>query len=506
MLKKNFVNLLRTLLVLALGFVLCGCTFTLPAVQEPKADPTPLPADDITSSIELTWYLVGNRTQPDLPMVLDKVNAILKEKINATLSLYVFAAGDEYDMKANTALAAGETIDIVFTANWNANYNLNAASGYFTELNGYLDKYPAIREILGDSFLNASAINGKNYAIPANKEKAHHWGYLLRKDLVTKYNMDITQITSIEAIEPFLQIIWENEREITPLAVAAMDSPFQILDWDRISDDDIPGALYPDNGSTRIINHFLAPESIDLYYLMRSWYIKGYVHQDADTMTNQLELMRSGKYFAAPHSLKPGKDAEISANTGFDWVQVDITQPVMSNREATGAMLAIPVKSANPERAFRFIELLYTDKELINLLKFGIEDVHYQKVGVNTIRLIDPAHSGYNPGYTWCFGDQFKDYLMDNEDPLKWDKFILYNNSGLVLNSLGFVFDKTNVEAQASACKNVVQAYYRQLFTGSADVETTIRQFEKELKAAGVGDLIAEMQKQYDNWLASKAP
>ncbi len=505
MLKKKLFIPVRILVILAIGLALCGCSLTLPALTEASANPTPLPADDTTSAVELTWYLVGNRTQADLPVVLEKANALLMEKLNVTLKLFVFTAGDEYDMKTNTALAAGEPIDIVFTANWNANYNINATSGYFTELNGYLNKYPTIRNILGDSFLNASAINGKNYAIPTNKEKVHHWGYLLRKDLVTKYNMDVTQITSIENIEPFLKTIWENERQITPLAVAAMDAPFQILDWDRISDDDVPGALYPDNGSTRIINHFLAPESIEVYRLMRSWYNKGYIHQDAEAMQNQLDQMRSGRFFAASQSLKPGKDAEISANTGFEWVQVDITQPVMSNREATGAMLAIPVKSANPERAFRFIELLYTDKELINLLKFGIQDVHYHKVAENMIQLTDAAHSRYNPGYTWCFGDQFKDYVMDNEDPLKWDRFIIYNSKGLALDSLGFVFDKTNVEAQTSACKNVVQAYYRQLFTGSADVDTTIRQFEKELKAAGVGDLIAEMQKQYDAWLADKA-
>ncbi len=493
------------LLVLMLGFFLCGCTLNLPSVNEVKAQPTPLPVDNAKQGMELTWYMVGNHTQLDLPAVMQQVNTIVKEKLNITLKLNVFAAGDEYDMKTNTALAAGEPIDIVFTANWNANYNINASSGYFTELNGYLDKYPAIRNILGEEFLNASAINGKNYAVPTNKEKVHHWGYLLRKDLVTKYNMDLSKITSTESLEPFLQTIWENERQITPLAIATMDAPFQVLDWDRISDDDVPGALYPDNGSSRIINHFLAPESIDLYHLMRSWYNKGYIHQDADTMQSQLEQMRSGKFFAASQSLKPGKDAEISANTGYEWVQVDITRPMMSNREATGAMLAIPVKSENPERAFRFIELLYTDRELSNLLKFGIEDVHYNKVSENIIQLTDRAYTGYNPGYTWCFGDQFKDYILDTEDPLKWDRFLIYNNRGLVLDSLGFVFDKTNVEAQASACKNVVQAYYRQLFTGSADVEKTVRQFEKELKAAGVGDLIDEMQKQYDAWLAAKA-
>ena len=504
MLKKKKAVGLRILFILMLALVLCGCTL-MPAT-ETGVIPTPTLLNDAQAdSVELVWYMAGNTPQPDLPVVLEKVNTILQEKINATLKLYVFPAGDDYDQKANTALAAGEPIDIVFTSNWIANYNINAASGYFTELNGYLEKYPAIRSILGDRYLDGSAINGKNYAVPANKEKAHSWGYLLRKDLVAKYGMDISTITSIESIEPFLKIIWENERQITPLCIAAMDSPFQILDWDHISDDDVPGALYPDNGSTKIVNQFLAPESIALYHLLQSWYSKGYIHQDADQMLNQLDAMKSGRYFAASQSLKPGKDAEISAYTGYDWVQVNITQPVMSNREATGALLAIPTGSQNPERAFRFIELLYTDKELINLLKFGIEDVHYKKVAENRIELIDPLRSRYNPGYTWAFGDQFKDYIMKNEDPLKWDQFLLYNNRSITLNSLGFVFDKTNVESQASACRNVVQAYYRQLFAGTAEVEPTIRQFEKELRAAGVNDLLAEMQKQYDQWLAEKA-
>ena len=283
-----------------------------------------------------------------------------------------------------------------------------------------------------------------------------------------------------------------------------MDAPFQLLDWDRISDDDVPGALYPDNRNNTIINNFLAPESIKYYNTMRDWFNKGYIHQDAATMQNQIELMKSGKYFAASQSLKPGKDAEINASTGIEWVQIDVTKPVMSNRETTGALLAIPAASKNPEKAFRFIELLYTDKYVKNLLDYGIENVHYKKISDNVIELIDPANSGYNPGHGWKYGDQFKNYLMSNEDPQKWEKFLAFNDQGLVLNSLGFVFDKTNVETQISACKNVVQAYYKQLFTGSVEVEPTVKQFEAELKAAGVDELIAEMQRQYDEWLKTK--
>ena len=103
----------------------------------------------------------------------------------------------------------------------------------------------------------------ENYAVPTNKEKVHNWGYLLKKDLVDKYDMDVSKITSIESLEPFLKIIKDNEPEITPVCIATMDAPFQLLDWDRISDDDVPGALYPDNRDSTIINHFLAQKALN---------------------------------------------------------------------------------------------------------------------------------------------------------------------------------------------------------------------------------------------------
>jgi len=167
-------------------------------------------------------------------------------------------------------------------------------------------------------------------------------------------------------------------------------------------------------------------------------------------------------------------------------------------------MLAIPKNSKNPDRAFKFIEMLYTDKTLRNMFSFGIEGIHYTKVSDNVIKMTDSK--GYtSAGNGWRFGDQFKDYLMDNEDPNKWENFKKFNDSAVPLNSLGFTFKKDAVEAEVAACKSVVQNYYKQLFAGSVkDVDAEVAKFEKELKAAGVDKVIKEMQKQYDEFLASK--
>lgn len=453
-------------------------------------------------TVELTMTLVGNKQETDTDLVMQKINEYMADKLNIKLNLQVYGWGDPYDQKVNTALAAGEAFDICFTANWAANYYKNAAAGYFKPLNDYLKKYPAITEICGQEFLNGSAIDGIHYAVPTNKEKVHNWGYLLMKSIVDEYKIDISSIKKMEDLEPWFEKIKNEKPDITPLLIVGGDSPFQFLDWDRISDDSTPGALYPDNRDNTIINHFLAPESIDMYKKLRDYYQKGWIHPDAATMENTSEQMKTGKFFAAESSLKPGKDAEMTGSTGVEWVQVDITRPVMSNRETTGALLAIPAASKNPERAFLFIEALYTDAKLRNMLNFGIEGVHYKVNADGRITQTQEGIDRFNLGPGWRYGDQFKDLLLDNEDLDKWEKFKKFNDEGLVLNSLGFVFNEEPVSTESSACKTVVGTYSRQLQCGAVDVDPIIAKFEKELKDSGVDKLIAEMQSQYDAWRA----
>lgn len=502
---------LALVLVFALTITLTGCgtqktaeTPTTEAAATPEstaaAEPvSAVPAEQVT----ITWTLVGNKQETDTQLVMDKVNEYLKDKINIKLDLQVYGWGDPYNQKVNTMLSSGEPFDVAFTANWAANYYTNAAAGYFLALNDYLAKYPAVTEILGKDFLNGSAVGGKNYAVPTNKEKVHNWGYVLKKELVDKYAIDITTIKKMEDMEPWFEKIKTSEPGITPLLIVGGDSPRQFLDWDRISDDDVPGALYPDNRDNTIVNNYAAPETIAMWKKLRDYYQKGYIAKDAATMENTAEQMKTGKYFAVEQSLKPGKDAEVSSSTGVPWVQVDITKPVMSNRETTGALLAIPAASKNPERAYQFIEMLYTDKVLRNMINFGIEGTHYTVEADGRIKQTQDGIDKWNLGSGWRYGDQFKDLLMNNEDPQKWDKFLAYNNAGIVEKSLGFVFDKIPVDTQVSACKTVVGTYYKQLDCGSVDVDSTVKKMNDELKASGVDAVIAEMQKQYDAWRAA---
>jgi putative aldouronate transport system substrate-binding protein len=496
-------RILVSVLCLALLLTGCGKTVTPSASDSatPKASDSATPQESSENkpleNVKITFYCVGD--SQDMTHIEEAVNEYLKDTLNITLEYECFGWGDTYTPKINPMLAAGEPIDIVFTSNWAANYRVNAVNGYFRELNDFLAKYPAIESVTGKDFLNATQINGKNYALPCNKEQAHNWGFLLKKDLVQEFGIDLKSIKSLEDLEPYFDKVLAEKPGITPLLAVQMDSPWHLLDWNTFSDDDVPGALYNDNRDTKVINQFLAPESIAQYKQMRDYFKKKYIHPDAATQDNFSAEMSTGKYFAFVAPMKPGKAVEMSAQTGIEWEEVFITPIVMSNREADGAMLAIPIGSKNPERAFQFIELLYTDAKLKNLMNYGVENRDYKFIGENRIEII--PNSGYASSGGWRFGDNFKDYLMAGEAENKAELWREYNKAGLPLINLGFVFDATNVANEVAACKDVVQTYYKQLFTGSVDPDPVVKEMEAAFKTAGADLVIAEMQKQFDEWL-----
>ena len=522
----NLRKLLCLMVVLALAFtfVLTGCqkeTTDVPgddAVEQPSGDDAAedpaeqgeesaynWTADDIAEPVELTWYVIGATEQEDQDMVEEEINAYLADKINATVDI-VFMDYDPYQDTVGTLLAGGEKIDVCFTSGWARTpaYRQFAADGMFVPLNDYLAEGGILygtREIIGDSFMNATQINGTNYAIPCNKEQAHNWGFLFRKDIVEELSLDVDSVDSLEALEPILAAVHEAHPEMIPLVTATGENCYRLLDWNTFSSDDIPGALYPDNRDNTVINQFAMPETEALYKTMQSYYDAGYIRSDADTYSDWQNDLESGQGFCISQSMKPGKDVEYSQGSAYDWIQVDVTPAVMSNREADGSMMAIPVNSENPDRAAMLLEIANTDKYFNNMLNFGVEGTHFTKVSDNVIELSE-ENAGWRPNITWVFPNQFMNYTMSSEDPDKFVNFTAYNQSAIPLNNLGFVFNSADVTNEISALQAVSLVYTPQLNAGTGDVDTLLPEFLEELDAAGADTVIAAMQEQYDAWLA----
>lgn len=300
-------------------------------------------------------------------------------------------------------------------------------------------------------------------------------------------------------MEPFFKQIKEGEGgNMYAFEALTGESPFRMLDFDRIGGDNYPGVVY-NNDASKVFNEFEAPETQKFFELMHHFYTQGYVRSDAATITDYTVDQKAAKMFAATRSLKPGKDAEESNTFGHQYAQIALTEPVISNRETMGSMQAVSVTSENPERALMLLELFNTDPEFNNIINFGVEGTHYVKNADGSISE-GPDRAKYPLSIGWALGNQFINYLWDSEDPDKWGKFEEFNASAIPTKTLGFVFDASNVQSQIANCNNVWKEYVPFLETGSVDPAEVLPEAIEAFKAAGSEDIVAEKQKQLTAW------
>lgn len=493
---KKLVSLVLGAAMLTSVFAGCGTTATKDSASKDSAK------IDNSKEVTLKWFVVGNQQPADMAAVQDEANKITKKAINAKVEMQVYDWGS-YKQKVENMLAAHQEFDICFTASWSVPYKEEASKSAFVQITD--DKLnslaPDAKAKLGDDFIKGASINGKLYGLPCNKEKAHQWGILFRTDLLSKYNLTdaAKNVKTLADLEPLLKTVKEKETAVYPLEAVDSENPAKLLDWDTISDDNIPGVVKNDDNS-KVFDQFATTENKDLYTTMHKYFQNGYIRKDSATVTDYNADESAGKIFAMIKSCKPGKDAEMTNSTKHPWTQVNITNPIMSNRDTTGSMLAISTSSKNQDRALQFLNLLYKDKDLVNLYVYGIKDKHYSVQSDGKIKLTDAGTKSYNYAQGWIVGDQFSDLLLDNEDGQKWSKFQDFNKQSKATKTLGFSFDSSKVKSEVAAVTNVYKKYVPALETGTADPTTKIDEFEKELKSAGSDTIIKEMQTQLDKW------
>ena len=81
---------------------------------------------------------------------------------------------------------------------------------------------------------------------------------------------------------------------------------------------------------------------------------------------------------------------------------------------------------------------------------------------------------------------------------------LTFNKEGVKSKAFGFSYNTEPVSSELAALKNVQEKYRNSLETGSVDPEEYLPMYEEDLKKAGLDKLIAEKQKQLDEWLAGQ--
>lgn len=439
--------------------------------------------------IDLVWWTTGNEPK-DYQLVSEKINEYTLEKLNVNLQIK-YGSWGEYSTKMSKIVQSGEPFDIAFTSAIE-NYQDLLNKGYFMDLKELLPTAaPDLYKFIPEDLWDGVTIKGKILGVPAYKDSAQAQYWVWDKETVEKLGIDYENIETLEQLEPALQKMKEAEPTKYPLIINSGEGingfHAAINQYDEIVVSPSIGVSYTDESAT-VVGIWEQDRVLDNLKILHDWFKKGYINPDAATL---LELPKT-RPVASVQSFEGGWNNTQVGHKYFG--------PAYSTRTIQGSFLSISAGCKNPEAALKVIELVNTDEYFRNLLAFGIEGVHYEKTGENTIKKLNDKYEV--PAYSQ--GTFFNMYVQDPNPATQWDDLKKLQETAFASPILGFTFDSKSVQNQISACSNIESKYGSSLITGSADPEELLPKMIKELNDAGYQDIIAEAQKQVDEFLANK--
>ncbi|MDO4284696.1 MAG: ABC transporter substrate-binding protein [Eubacteriales bacterium] len=461
---------------------------------------------------EITVRFMCFGTVPtDLAIVEEAINELTIPAINVKVNYEAISASN-YSQQIALDMTSGEELDVFY----GSTYTSMVSSNQLMDLSPYLEAYgQEITAALGEDWLKATSVGDSIYAIPVLNGKASSLQIAMRTDILEKYglttdfemNEDITDegmIATIEEITDILEVVKENEPEMIVMHPAAGVGTLgleSMINYDSLTDG--LGVLMGNDGWT-VENLYETDEFYQALQIARDWYEAGYIKADAATDTESYtSYAQAGRLFSFFQISEEGADTSLKASTGYDYTCVKIKTPLITSTSLSNMFWGVSSTSEKPEASVKFLNMAYSDKDLANLLCYGVEGTHWQYTEEGTVAYadgLDASTSGYPFTTYWEMPSHLiADPLEGN--PIDYNERLLNNNkTAKVSRAIGFAFDQDPVKTEVSAVSAVLSEYGGGLLTGSLDLESNYPTFIQKLKDAGIDTIIAEKQSQLDTW------
>jgi putative aldouronate transport system substrate-binding protein len=473
----------------------------------------------------IKYYYVSMTAQPeDLKLVQDEVNKLVAEKIGANVELHPLSFS-EVTTKLPLILSSGDDADIVSNSSF-APYLTNYQTKGLLPLDDLLPSVsPDLWGMFDSKIWDAARIEGKIYMAPAYSPGVSYPGFWVDKQFTDKYQFDWENADSWEAWEPLFDNIVANEKGVTP--ILSSDEYWGRIWFPNYYGYDTVGSVKSPKGQPLLVVKADDPErkitaapftddykhSVELF---RKWYEKGYVLKTPPTEAEMGTLRSTNKFasFAVPFA----GVWDTTAMAANEWGGHTILQakikgkpPIISTGSVTGSGNSVTKASKHPEQALKFIEQMYTNEELHNLLNFGIKGKHWEwkdesKKLVSYPEGVTAETTGYNPNTFWQFGPNTLNYFVAEGDIGTAARTQEALKDAVYSSIMGFTPNPDPVKNQIAAIATVAAEYGDPLEKGLVDPNDPnkgLEVFKKKLTEAGIDKVIAEFQKQIDDWAAN---
>jgi len=474
-----------------------------PATAAPAAQPTePVQVPKTEGLAELLYVYTNFVGIPkDQAVVEEALNKITAERIGAKMTLVNLEFG-AFNDKIQLMSAGGEKYDMAYTASWTNDYYKNVSNGVFVELDELLkSRAPTLWGSMPESTWNGARVGGKLYAAINQQIFVFMGGAVAKKAILEKYKIDLNAANRWADLEGAMEQVKDGEK-ITPMGGGSELLQLSLLGY--VEPDSATGFLVnkPEDKSATLLYAMETPEYKETWDLMKRWQDKGYLPANVTKFDEEVANMKAGKAaFKTEPAIKPKGAAEFTERYGGEVEIRSFSKPVVATSGIVATLTGVS-RTGNAEKSVDWLELINRDKDVYNLMCFGIEGKHWNFKDKATGVIEQIKDSGYDPTTDWMFGNQFNAYYRNENQVGAWDETKTLNDTATPAPTLGFVLNREPIKNEIAAVTALL-AEYTPLGAKGSD-SSVLPKMLADIKAAGSDKIAEEMQKQIAAWQASK--
>lgn len=519
---KNISKLVALLLclVMVLGMAACGSKTEAPAATNggsnaPAAteggNAPAAPADIPTIKVGFTGTMEYNGTDD----VTEQMNVMLRERYGVQVEMIYIGFGD-LGTKIPLMLTGSDELDLFTNIFTPMTISSMVANGQVLALDDLLAQYGQGIMTSGiQDLMAASTVNGKIYGVPTNGAFATQDLYLVRSDVaepvLAELGMKAEDVKDYESLTTFMV----KAKEMFPeygfipgsTGANAWYTGTNTTTFDYLGVPNNLVALMDPANSTTVENYFASDAFKNACEYAKVWKDAGLVVNDPLTVSEALKAqMQYGILAGTPSSnYSAAADAAQYTNSfGFDCMDFVLSDAYTLSTSFQNNW-CINANTKNPEAAMKVLNAFYTDADIANLLMNGREGIEYEVHEDG--RVFYPADQnmstvGWTTGAQWIFPNQMLSVVWEPNPISQYEDMKTAQAGAVKSKAIGFVPNTENITNQITSCVNVVNTYEGALLYAEVDMDTVLPQFISELEAAGINDIVTEIQTQLDAFLA----
>lgn len=528
--KKRLIALLLVG-CMALGLAACG--------KEEKEISYEVSDEPVT----ITYYYDNGAggVQQYTEQVEQRLNEILQgiegyEHI--TIELY---PSGSHQRDLTLAQASGDPVDLVST--WGLDLNQMIKNGDFIELDSLMKQFPDAVADIPEWIVDYGKVFDHQYFIPTYQQVSNLGFFVVPEDYLNMYMKstgktmeDVSKLVTKGTLDDKLDFLEELCLAVREGTGSKNKWIFPEYNWNTGSNTLSMGYFNQEYLGNQQFSPWVMREGEDgpeywgyteefkkIMERYAEWYQKGLLHPDCTSIDSQkftgTNFLNDSSYvniFVQDTCSEEYLSEYYTDEYGLSTVAIRNTDHAYVPSEWEAGGHAIGADCEHPAEAMMIIELLRSEKgeEFYNTLVYGLEGIHWEWADQENDEITTLEFDGKQGGsatctysnYKWSQGNVF--HAWKNQSYREgFNEYVIENveksEDTVFSPAMGIAWDFSDVKNQFIQVTAVENEYKRTIYTAD-DWEKRYDEYIEKLEAAGLQDVLDELDRQYQEVLKSK--